>query len=213
MTTNMAESYNMVMRGVRQLPLVGIVEYILYGTNKYFVKRYAAIGPNLTDPAVRYGYRVQSHIQEKIEKAMSHSVIVMGTTQQRYEVVCRARLRRGVRRERVTHECLRRKNGTASCSCRKPYLLHMPCSHVIAACRESALDISIFVSEYFLKGTIAQCWNQEVYGIGILGPFVARSGHVMYIPDPASKRGGPGRRQSRRIRNAMDVAEADKAEK
>jgi hypothetical protein len=189
------------------------VEYILYGTTKYFVKRYAAISPNLADPAVRYGYRVHSYMDEKIEKARSHSVIVMGTMQQRYEVACRGRLRRGVRRERVIQECLLREDGTAFCSCHKPYLLHVPCSHVIAACRESALDTSIFVSEYFLKGTIAQCWSQEVYGVGIFGPFVGQNDHVMYIPDPASKKGGRGRRQSRRIRNNMDEAEAGKAEK
>nr|AAZ06223.1 mutator-like transposase [Oryza sativa Indica Group] len=32
MTTNLAEVYNWVMRGVRELPLVGIVEFILHGT-------------------------------------------------------------------------------------------------------------------------------------------------------------------------------------
>jgi hypothetical protein len=31
MTTNLAKSYNIVMRGVRMLPLVGIVEFILCG--------------------------------------------------------------------------------------------------------------------------------------------------------------------------------------
>ena len=36
MTTNLAEVYNWVMRGVRVLPLVAIVEFILHGTQAYF---------------------------------------------------------------------------------------------------------------------------------------------------------------------------------
>ena len=36
MTTNLAEVYNWVLRGVRSLPLVGIVEFFLYRTCKYF---------------------------------------------------------------------------------------------------------------------------------------------------------------------------------
>ena len=41
MTTNLAEVYNWVLRGVRGLPLVGIVEFFLYRTCKYFRDRYA----------------------------------------------------------------------------------------------------------------------------------------------------------------------------
>src|SRR5438132_6367803 len=40
MMTNQAESYNMVMCGVRCLQLVGIVEFIMYGCAKYFRDRY-----------------------------------------------------------------------------------------------------------------------------------------------------------------------------
>src|SRR5205814_4526509 len=43
MTTNQAESYSMVIRGVRYLPLVGIVEFIMYGCAKYFRDRYHAV--------------------------------------------------------------------------------------------------------------------------------------------------------------------------
>src|SRR5438128_4880531 len=45
MTTNQTESYNMVMRGVRCLPRVGIVEFIMYGCAKYFRDHYNAVSP------------------------------------------------------------------------------------------------------------------------------------------------------------------------
>jgi hypothetical protein len=37
MTTNFVKVYNWVMGGVLGLPLVAIVEFILYRTNKYFM--------------------------------------------------------------------------------------------------------------------------------------------------------------------------------
>ncbi|WVZ86820.1 hypothetical protein U9M48_033546 [Paspalum notatum var. saurae] len=52
MTTNHAECYNMVMRSSRGLPLVGVVEFILYGCAKYFVERYMSISADLSNAYV-----------------------------------------------------------------------------------------------------------------------------------------------------------------
>src|SRR5436190_18781034 len=52
MTTNQAESYNMVMRRVRCLPLVGIVEFIMYGCAKYFKDRYNVVSPSMNNPGM-----------------------------------------------------------------------------------------------------------------------------------------------------------------
>jgi hypothetical protein len=37
MTTNFAEVYNAVLRGARDQPLVGIIEFFLYRIMKYFL--------------------------------------------------------------------------------------------------------------------------------------------------------------------------------
>jgi hypothetical protein len=37
MTTNFAEVYNTVLRGARAQPLVGIIEFLLYGIMNYFL--------------------------------------------------------------------------------------------------------------------------------------------------------------------------------
>src|SRR5437763_10609265 len=58
MTTNVAESYNMIMRGVRYLSLVGIVEFIMYGCAKYFRDRYNAVSPYLNNAGMLFGYRI-----------------------------------------------------------------------------------------------------------------------------------------------------------
>jgi hypothetical protein len=159
MTTNLTEIYNNVLRGVRGLPLVGIVEFILYGCSKYFIKRYNDISVTLQNPSILYGNRVAEYMRTKISKAAKHHMTPMGTMDMRFEVGCKDRLRRGVRRERVVQECLLRGDGSASCTCHKSRLLHLPCSHVIAACAEIGMSTSSFVSTYFKNETIAAVWT------------------------------------------------------
>ena len=79
-------------------------------------------------------------MKEKIEKAQYHRVVSMGTKDQRFEVSYKDRTGQGVRRQRVVHDCLITPEGKVFCRCKKPQLLHLPCSHVIAACLESRLD-------------------------------------------------------------------------
>jgi hypothetical protein len=55
MATNHAESYNMLMHGVRILPLVGIVEFILYGCTNYFMKCHGAASLALQNLELVYG--------------------------------------------------------------------------------------------------------------------------------------------------------------
>ena len=98
------------------------------------------------------------------------------------------------------------------CKCKKPQLLHLPCSHVIAACSESGLDPGVFVSQYYRKETAVHTWGHEIYGIGSLGSFTTPNISPMYIPNPDARR-GVGRRQTLRIRNGMDESEAGKKKK
>src|SRR6266540_7274186 len=99
MMTNQAKSYNMIMRGARCLPLVGIVEFIMYGCAKYFRDHYNAVSPSVNNPGMVFGYRIMEYMDKKITKAQQHKVRPMDTRQQRFEVACKDRCRRGVRRE------------------------------------------------------------------------------------------------------------------
>src|SRR5437762_7782713 len=73
MTTNVVESYNMVMRGVRCLPLVGIVEFIMYGCAKYFRDRYNAVSPSLNNPGMLFGYKIRDYMDKKTTKVQQHN--------------------------------------------------------------------------------------------------------------------------------------------
>ncbi|WVZ78258.1 hypothetical protein U9M48_025999 [Paspalum notatum var. saurae] len=212
MTTNHAECYNMVMRSSRGLPLVGVVEFILYGCAKYFRERYMSISADLSNASVLFGRTITKYMETKTDKAQIHNARLLGTRENRFEVSCRDRSRRGVHRERTVQETVIGNDGTAHCSCMKPTLLHLPCSHILAACRELSVDPTNFVSTFYTKGAIAATWNQELFGYGMVRAYTAPNEQKWYIPNPALKR-LKGRRQTRRIRNGMDEAEAGKRPK
>ena len=128
----------------------------------------------------------------------------------RYEVMCRDKTRMGGRREKHVQECILRSDGCI-CSCQKPKLLHLLCTHVIAACFEAGgLQPRLYVSQYFLKESIFMTWRNEIYGFRILGDFITDPGHnASYIPDPDPEMfQGVGRRKKKHIRNNMDRSEA-----
>ena len=64
-TTNHAECYNMVMHRVRGFPLVGIVEFIMYGCVRYFRERYASAASLLHDPGVRFCGNVNEYMEKR----------------------------------------------------------------------------------------------------------------------------------------------------
>jgi hypothetical protein len=127
---------------------------------------------------------VTKYMKEKIEKAHYHKVVSMGTKNQRFEVLCKDRTGQGVRRQRVVQDCLITPEGKVFCRCKKPQLLHLPFSHVIAACSESGLEPRVFVSEYYRKETDVHPWDHEIYGIGSLGLFTTLNIPPIYIPNP-----------------------------
>nr|ABA98528.1 transposon protein, putative, Mutator sub-class [Oryza sativa Japonica Group] len=213
MTTNLAEVYNWVMRGVRGLPLVGIVEFILHGTCRYFRDRFQAVLPSMPNNSILFGAFMQKKLEELRKKAMKHRALVQGTQQHRFEILCQDKAGRGIYRKRVKQECVLKDDGTCHCSCAKPKLLHRPCTHVIAAAVECGIPHTVYVSQYFNKQAIYHTWSGEIYGFGIAGEFTETNDEVLNIPDPSKLRGKAGRRRTRRIRNDMDESEAGRVKR
>ncbi|EEE54614.1 hypothetical protein OsJ_01853 [Oryza sativa Japonica Group] len=213
MTTNLAEVYNWVMRGVRGLPLVGIVEFILHGTCRYFRDRFQAVLPSMPNNSILFGAFMQKKLEELRKKAMKHRAVVQGTQQHRFEILCQDKAGRGIYRKRVKQECVLKADGTCHCSCAKPKLLHRPSTHVIAAAAECGIPDAVYVSQYFSKQAIYHTWSGEIYGFGIAGEFTETNDEVLNIPDPSKLRGKAGRRRTRRIRNDMDESEAGRVKR
>ena len=146
-----------------------------------------------------YGYTMNEYIDEKIKKSELHDVRRWGNQEARFDVACKGRAQRGLKRQRVAHEYVIGQNGRIHCSCYKPTLLHKPCSHIIAACRVGGFQFNQFVSSYYRKESIAAVWNQEVYSFAMVGTFKQENVVPAYIPDPETKITHRGRRRTRQI--------------
>jgi hypothetical protein len=65
MTTNFAEVYNAVLCGARAQPLVGIIEFFLYRTMKYFLEHANAAHATMQDPQKVYSTWMTEYLTKK----------------------------------------------------------------------------------------------------------------------------------------------------
>ena len=211
MTTNLAEVYNFVLRGNRSLPLTAIVEGVFHGTVKYFrERRQLAELHMVNNPNTPYCEKIMKYMEKKMQKARSHTVTAIGNQELRFEVRVPTD-KFGMGNQTRTHEVKigHEARPTCECTCNKPRLLHLPCSHVLAACGQLQMNTTSFVSQYYLKQSVLNTWTGEMVGFRVDGNFnTVNPNERQYIPDPNLLRTSRGRRQCRRIRNDMDESEA-----
>jgi hypothetical protein len=79
MTTKFAEVYNWVLRGVRGLPLVAIVEFIIRGCTDYFRDRFTKNQAFIQDPDRYFGKMMIEYMTKKAASVRLHHVGQCGT--------------------------------------------------------------------------------------------------------------------------------------
>jgi hypothetical protein len=197
MTTNLAESYNSVLRGNRALPLISIVEEIFYCTMKYFKeRREEAELHNLANPNTPYCEKITKYMEKKIQKGRGHTVVATGNEELRFEVHLKTN-------KFITGNIMRThkvKIGTeqfptCDCTCNKPKLLHLPCSHVLTACGMLQMDPMAVVSPHYSRQAVVYACTSEMHGFRAIGNFnTVDPAERKYIPDPSLNRTNRGRR-------------------
>jgi len=89
-----------------------------------------------------------------------------------------------------------------------PELLHVPCSHVMTACRNRNLlyESSRYMSRYYTQQAELNTWEPKFEPL--LDPSKWPEYHGLdYVPDVAMRKTRKGRRKKRRFRNEMDDME------
>lgn len=212
MTSNLPEVYNWVIRGLRGLPLIAIIEGMLYGIIKYYQKRHAAAVLHSATVQTPYCNKMYKWLEKSITKSSQHIVLAMGTHDNRFQITVRAK---GVERETtlVTHEVNlgRQFNGWVECTCNKPKLLHVPCSHVLASLSHVGVSSMGYISPFYLKENVEQTWTGEFYGFMARGQFSVYNTDLPICLPPMDLlrdcHGKGGRPQTRYIHNDMDESE------
>jgi hypothetical protein len=91
---------------------------------------------------MRYCTNITAYLNKAQDKALKHKVTTQPLYQSdeneimwSYEVECKGKLCLGPKREKV-FQIVELDNQICRCTCQKPLLLHIPCTHVIVVCYE-----------------------------------------------------------------------------
>jgi len=139
----MAETINFVMKKTRNLSISSIVLATYTRCNTYFTKRGKQINAMVNVGHV-YSEYVTKVLQDVDSKSNTHRVVEFDRNTIRFRVDEMVNLRE-VRPPRKFVVIL----DESWCDCGKFQKIHLPCSHVILACKHAHHDFSMYISPHY----------------------------------------------------------------
>jgi hypothetical protein len=168
MTTNGSESLNNVFRQSRKLPVAAIVEDTFYKCNAWFVKRREQAA-RLLQSGQRWSTRVEGKLAKHVEKGSKMTVVPYAYEHGEYEVLVKGEYvphergddgRMNYTRQDFGYNVIIKPDRTVECACQKIQFTGIPCSHVMAVCRERNFDENEYVSSYYSSQYLASTWGE-----------------------------------------------------
>ncbi|CAJ2632602.1 unnamed protein product [Trifolium pratense] len=178
MTSNLAEAMNSVFKDIRGLPITALVQATYYRMAKLFER-----------------------ISEAVHKSNSH--VVNQFDRQNYTFI--------VEETEDPHEgrpmdIFKVELKEKMCDCGKFQALHLPCSHVIAACSHANLSYEPFIDDVYKAATVFAVYDRPFPAVRNQGLWPDYLGDVV-CPRLDMKRTKRGRPKNSRIRTEMDEFE------
>jgi hypothetical protein len=150
MMTNISEVFNFVLKGICSLPISGIMDYTFHKSSEYFIDRWGKACNALAKDEM-CGEPGKKQLHEKAKIYGNDVAALFDPTKLVYKV--KSSNRTNIDGE-ISGGCIYRvKIGdVVSCTCMTPTLLHIPCSHIITACRMRCMlnKGSNYMSPYYL---------------------------------------------------------------
>ena len=136
-TSNMAESFNNLLRGIRGMPVNAIVSFTFYKLVAWFNERHTH-AMALQSKQDRWAPKPKRHLEKAKARAEAHEVQCFDNSTGTYEVVERG----GTTTDEELRPTRRHKVVLIdfSCTCGKPRQYHFPCSHYVAVARHRNFD-------------------------------------------------------------------------
>ena len=209
MTSNMAEIFNMVLKGVRALPVTAIVQYTFEKLNVYFLKYSEETDKQIAgENKDKYKYDYPPKVDEFMEFQSRKADSQVATCYDNVEWIYQVNEPGGTTQDGVQHggRACKVWLKKCECSCVRPSLLHLACSHLLTAARIRNVDINhpltVRESEFSIE-TTKQTWAPR------FNPYLDQSQWPEYHgvqlwPNPKWKVITRGRRQTKRLRGDMD---------
>ena len=205
MTTNLAECMNSVFKGVRSLPIAGIVKATMYRVNSYFVKRSQQIHAQIAAGQV-FSETLKKKLDRVTQNASACVVRQFDRRSTSFEVVEPYNVQARQFRRTCRVNLVERK-----CDCGEFQAEKYPCMHVVAGCASVGIDHSQYIDPVFMLETMKMAYSNEFLPIGD-GTYWPQINSPTLIPDPTMIR-EKGRTRSRRIHNEMDWPEPNEPNK
>ncbi|KAK2418781.1 hypothetical protein QL285_040946 [Trifolium repens] len=197
MTTNLAESMNSVLKGTRNLPITALVKSTYFKLVDLFVQRGKQWNAILNSGQT-YTEKCMKIINEGVQKSRSHRVTNFDRQSLTFSV-----------QETVNHNEGRPMRDfmvdllNKCCDCGRFQALHIPCSHVIAACSSVRQSYQVYISEVYQVSTVFNVYNEPFQVIRNEDFWPSFQGITLYANEEM-RRTKRGRPSSTRIRTEMD---------
>ena len=157
MTTNMSEGINNVLKGVRSLPISAIIEFTFYKCNFFSIDRWTKAQADIDDKQV-WGAEAAKQLEKGGLKSAGHTGVLFDPTSLVYEV--KSANSTIVGGETSSGRVRKVDLSAVTCTCALPQLSHMPCSHMITACRIRRVDYHSekYLSPIYAKSAVLRTW-------------------------------------------------------
>ena len=138
MTSNMAECFNNVLKGVRALPVTAIVQYTFTKLNEYFLNYSLETDKHMEK--LKYPPKVDEFVEFESRKADSQ----VATIYDNEELIYQVNEPGGTTADGVQHggRAFKVSLKNCDCTCGRPMLLHLACSHLLTAARTRHVDVN-----------------------------------------------------------------------
>ncbi|XP_028772068.1 uncharacterized protein LOC114729244 [Neltuma alba] len=196
MTTNLAECMNGVFKGVRSLPITGLVKATMYRVNNYFVKRAQQVHAQIAAGQV-FSETLTKKLDIVTQGASGCVVREFDRISTSFEVIEPYNIQL-----RQFRRCCKVNLIDRKCDCGEFQAEKFPCMHAVAACSQVGINHLQYVDPVFRLETMQMAYSNNFHPIGD-ETYWPQIDCPTLIPDPSMIR-DKGRPRSSRIRNEMD---------
>jgi hypothetical protein len=205
LTTNNSESLNNLLKGIRSRPIASIIEYSFQKCSEYFVDRW-----NKARSALQTGQVLGKIAHEHIEAAELRSVNQIGNAFGPERMIYGIYGAGGTNIGGESHggRNYRVDLWSEECMCMLPQLLHMPCFHLITACKCRGINYKgpSYLSPWYERSNTLKVWESSFESYPDPTQWPDYNG-LEYIPDSDLVKDKKERRQTKRLKGDMDASQ------
>lgn len=198
-TSNMAESFNSVLKGIRGMPVTAIVSFTFYRLVAWFDERHAK-ALELRSQGNEWAPKPTWHLDNAKTRAHTHSLHRFNRVEGRYQVT-EAGWTTSDGEVRPSRSYVVHLN-EFFCACGKPRQFHFPCSHYVAAARHANYSFVNRIPHEFSVDSLIRTWTPRFEPFLSEGQWPPYTGPI-YVADHAARWNMRGSRKRTRYKMAM----------